>query len=59
MHNSHARDRVSEVSEVPLPVAVLFVDGLVLVLVLVRQMRELPARSKGEKVRVGRRQQGA
>jgi hypothetical protein len=32
------------VSEVPVPVAVLFVDGLVLVLVLVRQMRSMSAR---------------
>jgi hypothetical protein len=32
------------VSEVPVPVAVLFVDGLVLVLVLVRRMRAMPAR---------------
>jgi hypothetical protein len=33
-----------EALEVPVPVAVLFVDGLVLVLVLVRRMRVMPAR---------------
>jgi hypothetical protein len=32
-----------EASEVPVPVAVLFVDGLVLVLVLVRRMRAVPS----------------
>jgi hypothetical protein len=40
------RGRGWEESEVPVPIAVLFVGGLVSVLVLVRRMRVMPARER-------------